>query len=546
MDAAHGPVGKIMIRIVCTAAALVLVCFTWLARPDEFSGSVVSPSQDAEFRALAKPQPPDEPVGKRPYELVLANRRPTGVPLVNFDSLDQWRVEGRNGATAELAVSQKQRVWESPVARMSYKGASKNSELSLLPPQSIPIPEPFSAVTIWIYGNNWGWQPDPTTPPVDVFLLLQPRSGTVQELKLDTVRWKEWWLVHRVIPGALRALGPLSFAGLAIRNCGNKDERELFFEDLVFLQESPKPISFEPRPKRGIDPFPGQDPGANTGEGRLSFPNREETILPDNLTRGFKVAVTRSGNSFLLGYAGADCSLDYLLSPALPFFRDVRVRINGVEVATAWSGAGPEFGEEPASIDLLGFTEARGVVTASWKVRLRDGETTVEMTARLWQKSLVIDTICRDGSARGLSYGAIRGVAQPEFLLLPYLNYGSHHLNVLISRGRIPFFASAWMDWYRSNASEPYAIDKIEGTEVRLNGGVRYLTKTDGKRNPLFERTFVTFSPVFEEPSRPSPIHPRSAGKKQAPACGRRAGGRRITRRSINGRKDCVPMELTS
>ena len=87
----------------------------------------------------------------------------------------------------------------------------------------------------------------------------------------------------------------------------------------------------------------------------------------------------------------------------------------------------------------------------------------------------------------------------PELLLLPYLNYGGHHLNVLMSKGKVPYFASVWMDWYRSNASEPYAVDKIDAGKVHLNGGVRYIPKTDGQRNDLFERFFVTFSPVFEE-----------------------------------------------
>jgi hypothetical protein len=118
---------------------------------------------------------------------------------------------------------------------------------------------------------------------------------------------------------------------------------------------------------------------------------------------------------------------------------------------------------------------------------------------RMWQKSLVVDFICKGGAATELSYGHLRGVAEPELLELPFMNYGGHHLNVLMSRGVRPFFASVWMDWYLSNASEPYAIDEIEGDRVRLNGGVRYLPKTDGTRNDLFERFFVTLSPQFEE-----------------------------------------------
>jgi len=55
------------------------------------------------------------------------------------------------------------------------------------------------------------------------------------------------------------------------------------------------------------------------------------------------------------------------------------------------------------------------------------------------------------------------------------------------------------MDWYRSNASVPYAEDKVSGNEVQLNGGVRYLPRTDGRLNDLCERVFVTFSPAFDQ-----------------------------------------------
>jgi hypothetical protein len=45
--------------------------------------------------------------------------------------------------------------------------------------------------------------------------------------------------------------------------------------------------------------------------------------------------------------------------------------------------------------------------------------------------------------------------------------------------------------------------------------GVRYLPRTDGQRNPMFERVFLTLSPVFEEvlPKVPNPVglHAREA-----------------------------------
>jgi len=74
-----------------------------------------------------------------------------------------------------------------------------------------------------------------------------------------------------------------SFVGLDIANGRNKEDRVLFFDNLaVFIEQFP-PLTFEPRPERGIAMFPGQGSGTNTGPGKLPFPNRPETILPDNL-----------------------------------------------------------------------------------------------------------------------------------------------------------------------------------------------------------------------------------------------------------------------
>ncbi len=87
---------------------------------------------------LAKPMPADEVPGPRPYEMVWADRKPPHAPLADFDSLEGWRIECRDGAIADLFSSQRQRVWESPVARLVYRGTSKSSTVVLRPPAPTP------------------------------------------------------------------------------------------------------------------------------------------------------------------------------------------------------------------------------------------------------------------------------------------------------------------------------------------------------------------------------------------------------------------------
>ncbi|MGC9327295.1 MAG: hypothetical protein ACP5I1_06655 [Candidatus Hinthialibacter sp.] len=478
--------------------------------------SQIGYAQDV-YKTSAKPMPADEAAGDRPYEMVRANRTPPHEPLVNFDSLEGWSLLGTNGAVGELWESQRQRVWESPVARLVYRGESNQSEITMQPPTPIPLPENVNVLTIWMYGNNWGWVPDPTTPRVNVFVLFQNKNGEITPLEITNVRWKEWWLVHNLLPSSLMDQGPLSFAGIQIRGCANTEDRELYFEDLVFYQESLDPIQFQPRPKRNVKPFPGQSHGANTGPGTLPFPVREETLLPENGENNFYTDLRREGDRYIFRYTGMDSVVEYVLDAGNDLFSGIGVRLNGRQGATVWNEGGVKFQKELRGLRLSQISQSESNVLHSiWEGSAGDHEAQIEMNIRLWQKSLVVDVFCLGGEAVELSYGYIDHVKNPTLLLQPYLNYGGHHLHVLMSAGENPFFASVWMDWYRSNASRPYALDQIKEDRVFLNGGVHYLPKTDGKRNDLFERVFITVSPTFEETLPTIANPPAKRGKEAA------------------------------
>jgi hypothetical protein len=494
------------ITLLCTGVWIMLV--------------VLIPASNAASASVtihaAKPMPAGETPGPRPYEMVWANRKPLHVALVNFDSLEGWQVETSEGAAANLIGSQRQRVWDSPVARLVYHGTSNKSTVVIRPPAPMPIPDAATATTIWVYGNNWSWATEPGTPRTTISLLILDKDDVAHTLDLARVGWKQWWLIHKVLPPSLLGKKPLRFAGIRVTGGSNTEDRELFFENLVFFKEQLAPLSFKPRPKRGIDPFPGQSVGANTGPGRLPFPTREETILPDNLTTAFSTKLEQAGESWRFIYKDADTQIEYEIKPGDRFWEPVVVKLNGSTVGKAMAEAGLKFVTEPANARLIQAQSTDDELKASWRATINGTEVVIRSAVRLWQKSLVVDCICKGGLATELSYGRVEDVSKPDLLLLPYINYGGHHLNVLMSKGRVPYFASVWMDWYRSNASAPYAVDKIEGDKVRLNGGVRYIPKTDGRRNDLYERFFVTFSPIFEETLPTIPNPPAKRGREAA------------------------------
>lgn len=343
---------------------------------------VLIPVMSAESASVtihaAKPMPADEAPGARPYEMVWADREPPHTPLINFDSLEGWQVESAEGAVAELIGSQRQRVWESPVARLIYRGTSNMSEVVLRPPAPVPIPDASSATTIWIYGNNWSWAPEPGTPRTTISLLILDKDNAAYMLDLAQVGWKEWWLVHKVLPLSLLDKKPLRFAGIRVTGGSNKEDRELFFEDLVFFKENFNPLSFEPRPKRGIDPFPSQSPGANTGPGRLPFPTREETILPDNLTADFSTKLEQEGESWRFIYKDVDTQVEYEIKPSDRFWEPVVVKLNEGIIGQAMAEAGLRFIAEPADTRLIQVQSTENQLKASWQMTVNGAEVVIQ------------------------------------------------------------------------------------------------------------------------------------------------------------------------
>ncbi len=463
---------------------------------------------------------PQEPIGQRPYEMVWANRQEPVPPTVTFATLHGWRMEVNGGAVATFRPSREQNVWERPVGKLTYKGnGNPNSRpvILLFPPQPVPIPDGRDCMAAWIYGNRWGWENPPDTPPVSIFVHLQDEKGQRHRIHLTTVNWKEWWLAHqRLFPlTEQRRTQGWRFVALEIAGGWQPEERTLYFDSLTFYAEQLPPLPLPSRPRRNLTLFEGQSPGLNTGSERLEFPTREETILPLNLAKAFRTQVQRDGEVFVFRYSGRDATITYRFDPTQ--------KLSGITAVVERAGeksqllrpmaaAGVRFADGRDEGQLVRAELRNGVVTA----RYSNG---VTYRLRLWQKSLVLDVLCPnkdrppDQEAVALDFGEVQGLVNPRPVYVPFITYGASNPVVAMGDGlgneRQVLFVSVWLDWYRSNGSEPYAFPngQITATGIRISGGVRYHPKTDGKRNDVFERVFVTVSLVFDEvlPVIPNP-----------------------------------------
>lgn len=448
---------------------------------------------------------PWQQVGQQPYEFTWVQRQEDPHTLVDFEDLRGWTLELHDGARGELRRSREQQLWGQHVAKFVYSGTGQASRVVARPPKPVPIQGKFDSIDLWGYGNRWSYLDDKTTPPAEVAIWITDARGKEFRVELTSIRWKQWWLIHRKVPAEIlpQIVSPAAFSGIEIAKAENPEPRYFFCDSLSIYTEELKPLTLQRQPRRNLKPRRGQIEGLNTGPGTLPFPVREETILPSNFEREFQVtAKETAAGRFELRYAGRDATVVYEYRPRSGGFGEITARVNGAAAFRPLDGGGIRFAGAPedraASGELISAGVSGGVVQA----KFRDGSHLVDYHLRLWQKSLVLDAWCEDGEAVELRFGRVSGVLRPRLITVPYLTYGRTNPRVLLAGDETrPVFASVWFDWYRSNASEPYAAaePRVTADSAEINGGMRYHGKTDGRRNRLYERVFLTVSPVYEE-----------------------------------------------
>jgi hypothetical protein len=446
-------------------------------------------------------------VGQQPYEMTWVQRQQHPQTLVDFEDLEGWQLELYNGAAGEFRRSREQQMWGQHVGKFVFSGSREDSRMIARPPKPIPVPVRFDSIDMWGYGNRWGRGRFDRTPPIyDVSILVVDARGKEFPIQITDIRWKQWWLIHRKVPRETTAqmAWPVSFSGIQLTTGGTKAPTYFFCDSLVFYIEELKPVPLRPQPRRNLRPFRGQIVGTNTGPGVLPFPTREETILPSNLESDFQVTVREpQKNRFELRYRGRDGTVTYDYRPSRGSLSELTVSVDGETPFRPMENGGLRYtdtlGGRIWEGELISAGLSGGVVTA----KFQHGSRLVEYQLRLWQKSLVLDVWADGGEANELSFGRVSGVTNPRLITIPYITYrGASNPRVLMAGGGTrPVFTSVWFDWYRSNASEPYCAEnpKPGAGSAEINGGMRYIPKTDGKRNNLYERIFITNSRAYEE-----------------------------------------------
>ena len=468
----------------------------------------------------------------RPYEAVWANRTVDDFPpIVDFESASAWTIETTD-SEASFVRSREQVLWNDYSFRLAYRGVPKDGKkivplVRLKPPKPVPVPKEFDAMYGWFFGNHWGAgaNSDHSTPAPFIDAVFIAENGKEVVIPIVCVNWRDWYLAHHRFTAVERTrLGTknILFNGFQLRNGTQPDDRIIFFDNFTVYKEVFKPLTFTPRAKRGIDMFPGQSCGVNTGEGRLPFPVREETILPDSFTKGAKNSViSLSSSQYEFRYEGPDGTLVYTYSPESGTWSDLTAKWNGGKpFYPADKGGVQKLAVSGTVFETVGKYEVKshqlkdGIVSVRVSLVSKNVSAEVEYRLSMNGKSLIIDTFAQGGKVHDVLFGTTKDLDNIRTVTVPFMNGGKGYAG---SRPAVLVFDNVGkqrsdskakenvlclygdIDWYRSNAS--VMADRLGSDAVHpgFQGGVRYLPKTDGTFNDVFERFVITVSPVFAE-----------------------------------------------
>ena len=405
---------------------------------------------------------------QRPAEIVRAGRvADDHKPVISFRDVAQWRVETFHAvAKAEYATDRV--LFGDGACKITYRGTDGEAHptAKFFFPKPVDVPADADTLSMWIWGNNFYGKPK-GSPSVTVHGIFENSKGRIITYELAHVmsaRWSKYyvrfnpWLKSQLTP-------PTKMIGIMVRNGRNEEDRFIYFDSLCIYREEFNPLSFKPRAKRGVQLFADAPQGINTGEGRLPFPNTPRTVLPPAKRQ--------------------NTSIEFRV-PEDPSDWD--------SLAFRWKGG-----------DWVPLAKGGGIFPAAARDAeikfFRDGD------------SLVCDVVRKEPGVEEVRFGAV-SAPDAEAVPIPFWNYRERGWRnrpsvVSVKSGGRTLFVSATPDWTQSNASMLFAGRSAPGLAA-ANGGVRYLPKTDGRRNGCFERFVWTVSEDFGSvlPTIPNPPSP--------------------------------------
>lgn len=434
--------------------------------------------------------PADEGPGERAYEVVWSGR-PAPPAQVTFDDLRGWTMAVAGEARVALRASRAQRIWWPRTAALTIGKSERPVTMLLRPPQPIPVTEPADAVNLWAYGHMHFMGGPERFSPIVVTALLRDARGVEVAVDLGHLRMQYWMLLHGVLPRpeVLSLEYPLHFTGLQL-HCERPREDYLVYLEALHVYLRNREIAHFPRPP---DPV---------------FPLDDRGILP-TAPPGVTTRVEAVGDGARFISDSPTGRLEFAVDPTRGALEGVTARWEEGPAFQPCAGGGlttPD-AEAPAEGELISSEITDGALVARWR---GDDGLTWEATYALSGRSLVVELRSPGGRADGVRCGELVGLPEVRGIEVPYMKFGAALGGPLIAVGD-GLFVSVLPDLYESDYSHvDTAGGAPEGDRIKLLGGTVYGTLTDGTRNDLRERFFITVSPEFADtlPNHQNPPSP--------------------------------------
>ncbi len=468
---------------------------------------------------------------KRPYEMVWANRTEDAFPpFIDFESDMKWKVETRD-AEASFARSQEQQIWGKYVGKLTFRVSGNDPEIIIKPERKLPVKEAFDTISCWIYGWRASFNAGPSSGMEKLEALFEKDGETIALPLLAFGRrlsWQYWGMSHFSLSKAQcseLAGSNLYFVGIRITSLNNKQPESIYFDNLALYKGTSELPPAKPHPKRGIAMFPGQSEGLNTGAGKLPFPTRSDTILPDSAAPGSKNKLEAVEDAFFLSYQGSDGSLMFRYTPRSGKWSDIEARWNDGKWFQPLENGGVLMTDGKVRDPFVavgngiagkavheGTKIENDTLVSKWSFTDGNKKSDVTFSMRMKGKTLILDTVALGNQCSSVNFGNLKGLPDLKIVELPYGGFGRRPGPGIVA-SKTPeasLFISGHIDWYRTNASTLWGKATVKDDKAWFNGGSNYLHKTDGTLNDCYERFFITVSPKFEEhlPNIPNPPSP--------------------------------------
>lgn len=222
-------------------------------------------------------------------------------------------------------------------------------------------------------------------------------------------------------------------------------------------------------------------------------------------------------------YGGADGGMEYEYAPTARngSLQPLRCKVNGSYVLRPSNYGGCSLIVTNAEVypwssgvtfQPLDFHAETNTLCAKWKMSCGGSNLVYTYRFSISGRTLTLDVEALAGSSGGYLLDRCENASSPVVIHIPCLP----HMNVLFAGG---LFVSLFADWEYTAASTLYPLDSVfSSSSVYFAHQARYLCRSDGTRNALREKIYLTASPTLDDvlPSIPNPTSPcKSASAKR-------------------------------